>query len=635
MCGICGIIGGKITKEEREASVARMTQLLAHRGPDGEGFAKGESFTLGHRRLAIIDLSTGSQPMWTKDGRYCIVYNGELYNYLELRQQLVRLGESFTTFSDTEVLLLLLVRYGIVEALKQCNGMFAFALYDTHTQTLTLARDHCGIKPLYYTQTAHGGLAFASEIKALFGHPDVKAEADTSGIGQYLFFQFCLGQKTLFHNIHKLEPGHYLTFSTNTTPCVKKWFELSVTIDTRYSDEYFLDTLLLSLQDSVRMQLRSDVALGTYLSGGLDSSAITALVARHTNETISCFTGRFIDIEGYDESHYAAAVANHVKANLHIITPTANDFVQWMPKIIYALDEPCAGPGVFPQFLVSKLAKEHVTVCLGGQGADELFGGYARYLVAYLEQALKGAIFETQHDGRFVLTLESMIPNLPVLKPYAPLMQQLWQEGLFGKLEHRYLRLLNRAPDLLPMLTDDWRNSIKQEHIEELFIHAFMEPEHQSSINRMLHFDQRTLLPALLQIEDRASMSASLESRVPFLSPQLLQLAASMPPTLKLKDGKLKHALLEAVKNFLPKEVIERKDKMGFPVPLGQWIQGGIVREFVYDTLGSTKAKQRGIFAHQAIDQLLSAKRPGNRQLWGVLCLELWYQRFIDEKVVH
>lgn len=630
MCGIAGIFGGSLPRGQRHAVTEAMLHAIVHRGPDGQGLEAEDSWSLAHCRLAIIAPGEGSQPMWSPDGRYCLVYNGEVYNYIELRQQLETDGVTFATGTDTEVVLQLLIRSGTT-GLQRCNGMFALALYDTRTRTLLLARDHCGIKPLYYTPLAASGIAFASEIKALFHCPGCRPEVDGESLNAYLVFQFCLGDRTLFKNIFKLLPGHALLYTEGEGIRTQRWQLQDTPLDIYHNETYFVDALQHHLEHSVQQQLRSDVSLGAYLSGGLDSSIITTLAAKHSQQ-FSCFTGYFTESPAYDETRYAKAVCDASGINLHAVAPTEQDFVNWMPRIIRAMDEPVAGPGVFPQFLVSRLASRHVKVCLGGQGGDELFGGYARYLVAYLEQALKGAIFETQAEGRFVVTLESIVPNLPVLRQYVPMLRQFWQSGLFESADRRYFTLLNRAPNILPLLTLEQQHSLDMESLFSQFAELFNGAGSMSGINRMLHVDQQTLLPALLQVEDRASMHSGLESRVPLLDPKIMRLAMSIPPTIKFKGGKLKNVLREAVAGLVVPEVLQRKDKMGFPVPLGEWMRRPPVHDFVCDILLSDSSRQRGIYSLQALETLTDADGGGSqRALWGALCLELWFRTFIDD----
>ena len=407
-----------------------MTGKLAHRGPDGEGFIGGEDYSMGHRRLAVIDIEGGSQPMVSPDGRYIIVLNGEIYNYRELRNDLESVGERFHTKSDTEVLLRLLMREGR-DALPRLNGMFAFAFLDRATGNWLLARDALGIKPLYYFHTGEE-FYFASEIKAILAHPEVPRELYWPTFEQYLTFQFSLGKETFFRGIDRLEPGHYLEGNGHIyfdRPAI--YWAPDYNVDWDHTEEYFRDRLRFLLEDSVRLQMRSDVPLGAHLSGGLDSSLVASIAARLNDSPMRLFHGRFAEGVLYDESRFARTVAREVGGSVEICQPSEEEFVSELPRLIYAMDEPAAGPGLFPQAIVNRLARKTVKVVLGGQGGDEIFGGYARSLIGYLEQSLKGAIFETQEEGRHIVTLASIIPNLPLLREYHPLMQEFWKEGLF------------------------------------------------------------------------------------------------------------------------------------------------------------------------------------------------------------
>ena len=613
MCGICGITGSVLASSARRDIVARMMRRLAHRGPDGEGLFESPSATLGHRRLSIIDIEHGAQPMQSEDGRYVLVFNGEIYNYLELRQQLIRQGEHFSTFSDTEVLLRMLMREG-AQALNKLNGMFAFAFVDTHSKEWLLARDPFGIKPLYLAQLP-GQVAFASEIKALFEHPALRPDRDWAGLQEYLTFQFCLGGQTLFKGIRKLEPGTYIRGVNGAVVEETRYWDLSFQVDEQHTEAgYFVDKLRRLLEDSIHLQLRSDVALGTYLSGGLDSSAVTMLARQALRMPLSTFHGRFDEGEQYDESAYARALAEPLGCPVHIVTPTAQQFVDDLPKLIYAMDEPVAGPGLFPQYRVAQLASQHVKVVLGGQGGDEIFGGYARYLIAYLEQALKGAIFETQEEGRHVVTLASVIQNLPLLKNYRPLMQHFWRDGLFEPMDARYFRMIDRSPDLKAVLTPEAIGQIDPAQVFATFQSVFNNPNTKSYFNKMTMFDLKTLLPSLLQVEDRVSMAVSLESRVPLLDTRIAELVASMPPKLKFEGGNTKHVFREALSRSLPAPILERKDKMGFPVPLTEWLRGGPVREFVRDVLLSQRSRERGLFKPAAMARMIHQEQAYGRQ---------------------
>lgn len=606
-----------------------MLARLAHRGPDGSGRIEIAGQALfGHRRLAVIDIEHGVQPMRSKDERYTLIFNGEIYNYLELRAAMARDGVQFKTESDTEVLLELLITEG-PSALRKLNGMFAFVLHDRESGTWIAGRDAFGIKPLYYT-AADGELLFASEIKALFAHPGVHAARDDAALQEYLTFQFCLHDRTLFNGIRKVEPGHYLIGRGAEIERDECYWDTDYRIDEYHTEEYFVDQLRELLDDSMRLQIRSDVPVGGYLSGGIDSSLVCTLASRHLGSTMPMFHGRFAEGPHYDESSYAKAVAQQSGGRYREVVPSAHDFVDALPILIHALDEPLAGPGLFPQYAVSKLAREHVTVVLGGQGGDEIFGGYARYLVGYLEQALKGAIFETQEEGQHLVTLESIIPNLPLLREYEPLLANFWSKGLFADMDARYFHLIDRSQGSEALLHPEVMARFDKERLFADFQSIFNHPDTRSYVNKMTHFDQKTLLQALLQVEDRVSMAVSLESRVPLLDTRIVDLVTTMPPSLKFKGGRAKHVLKTVTEGILPTEVVHRKDKMGFPVPLREWMSGGPVRDFVGDILLSDRSIQRGLYSPDALRSMMHAQGVGGRQLWGALSLEVWHRTFID-----
>ncbi len=631
MCGIAGVLSNGKRLDNYNYYLKEMLDSIAHRGPDGSGIIEHEGQILfGHRRLAIIDIEHGAQPMCSHDNRYTITFNGEIYNYQELRQSLIQKGVHFQTFSDTEVLLKLLIIEG-ANALSKLNGMFAFCFHDRKDNSWIMARDHFGIKPLYYT-ILDDSIIFASEIKALLVNPAIKAKSvrDETALQQYLTFQFCLEEKTLFKGVKKVKPGYFLYGHGANIENETCYWDTKYKIDYNHTEEYFIEKLKYLLSDSVRLQLRSDVPIGGYLSGGIDSSLICSLAAGQLAEDIPMFHGRFAEGPEYDESAYAKALVNSTKGKYYEVVPTAQDFVNDLPKLIYALDEPLAGPGLFPQYHVSKLAKQHVTVVLGGQGGDEIFGGYARYLVGYLEQALKGAIFETQEEGRHLVSLESIVPQLPLLKQYKPLLSQFFAEGLFQPMDERYFRLIDRSQGLKNLLNQDLFKSFDNKQLFADYQSVFNYADTKSYINKMTHFDQKTLLPSLLQIEDRVSMAVSLESRVPLLDTRIVDLVTSMPPPMKFQEGRTKHILKKAIGSLLPPAIMERKDKMGFPVPIKEWMKKGPVKEFVNDTLLSRASLQRNIYTVDAIKKMLANQGVGGRQLWGALSLELWHQKFID-----
>lgn len=627
MCGIIAIhhenslpIDARLLK--------KMGDTLHHRGPDDEGIFIENQIGFFHKRLSIIDLSGGHQPMTDND--CTITFNGEIYNYVELRQGLVQKGYHFKTHSDTEVILKMYQEYG-EDSIALLNGMFAFLLYDRKKQILLAARDHFGIKPLYYYHDS-GKKIFASEIKAILAHPEVQAEFNQESLNEYLTFQFVLGEKTLFKNINKVLPGHFLVIDLNDflkNRLVKYW-EPTFRIDNHHTLEYFVYELQRLLEDTIKIQLRSDVPLGTYLSGGIDSSIVTLLASRHIPDNLKTFTGAFREGSAFDETGYANLVGRHCNAQMFKIYPTEADFVEVLPKLIYQMDEPTVGPGLFPQYMVSKMASGKVKVILGGQGGDEIFGGYTRYVIAYLEQALKGAIYETNDEGEHIVSLQSIVPNLSSLKQYVPMMRNFWRTGAFEDMDRRYFHLIDRSESTLDLYTEDFRQRYDKEQIFSNFQQLFNHPDTRSYFNKMTNFDMFGSLPGLLQVEDRVSMAVSLESRVPLLDKRIVDLIASMPVAMKFKGGEMKYILKKAARNILPPEILNRKDKMGFPVPLSIWAKNG-ASDFIKDTLLCPNCKKRGIFAPKKMEQLIDNEQSYGRTLWGALCLELWFQQFIDK----
>ncbi len=625
MCGIAGafnLSGQRIPRLGRKLEV--MNELIRHRGPDGEGvwLHAREHAGLAHRRLSIIDLGTGAQPMTDHHGNW-LTFNGEIYNYVELREELG--ADNFRTHSDTEVILLAYRKWG-EEAVQHLRGMFAFALWDEKKQSLFCARDRFGIKPFYFTQ-AGDHFYFASEVKALVPFlADV--ETDLEGLTDYLVFQFCLDGKTLFKNVRELPPGHLLICGRGSVQ-VRRYWQVYYQLDFDHTEKYFGARLEQLLMDSVDVHQRSDVPIGGYISGGLDSSIVASLATRTSGGAFAGFTGKFALGEKYDESRYARALADWRGFPLYEIDISAQDFLDNIRKIIYHLDYPVAGPGSFPQFMVSQLASRHRKVVLGGQGGDEIFGGYVRYLIAYFERCIKAAIDGTAHAGQFIVTYESIIPNLVALRGYQPLLQEFWRDGLFEDLDRRYFRLINRAPTLGKEIRWDL---LAGYDVFESFRKVFRADNvgKESYFDSMTHFDFKTLLPALLHVEDRVSMAHGLESRVPFLDHPLVEFTATMPSNVKFKDGSMKHILRNTMLPYLPQAIAERKDKMGFPVPLSEWLRGE-AKDFVWDVLSSKAALNRDVIDNRVVLQGLESEPQFGRKLWGLLSLEVWQQEFHDK----
>lgn len=634
MCGIAGIIFKDRGRAVEEPTLVRMTDLLRYRGPDDRGIRSWGNVGFGHRRLSVIDLEGGHQPMGNDDQSLWVTFNGELYNYLELRSELIQSGFRLRTYSDTEVLIGLYQKYGL-SMFDHMNGMFAFALYDVSRHRILLARDRFGEKPLYYYHDDRQFL-FASEIKALLAVSGVRAEADRMAIQEYLTFQYCLADRTLFRNVKKLRPAHYLVLDdTGNVIEESEYWLLGFAEDHTREESYYIDELRFLLEDSVKMRLRSDVPVGTYLSGGLDSSLVTAVAAKLIGRGLPAFTGYFAEGEAFNELPYAKIVANQSRCDHYVFCPTAKDFADNIGRVIYHMDEPAAGPGAFAQFMVSALAREQVKVVLGGQGGDEIFGGYARYLLMYLEESLKGSIFESQDPSRHIVTLGRVLPNLSMLQQYVPLLKQFWSRGLFDPVERRYYELITRMSNLGQYFAPDFLAARDETAIYETYESQFNDvlkrvPTGSSALfNRMTAYDLRTMLQSLLHIEDRMSMAVSLESRLPFLDHRIAELMFRMPPLFKYRDGKSKGALHVVAKTLLPKDILNRKDKKGFPVPFVEWARGPL-KEFISDVLLGKAARERGIYQADGVTRLLEGERPFGRELWGLLCLELWFQTFLD-----
>ncbi len=627
MCGIIAIYDQR-SKVIDPVLLKKMADSIQHRGPDDEGSFFDDHLGFYHKRLSIIDLTSGHQPM--NDEHLTIIFNGEIYNYLELRQELIQRGYQFKTHSDTEVILKMYREYG-EEAVSKLNGMFAFLIYDKKEQKLIAARDHFGIKPLYIFQK-NGLIIFASEIKAILIHPEVNSQFRQASLNEYLTFQFVLGDNTLFENVKKLLPGHYLVIDLQQQEKNKlvKFWEPEFRTDHHHTLDYFVYELQRLLEDTIKIQMRSDVPVGTYLSGGMDSSIVTILASRYAPKGLKTFTGAFKEGKAFDESAYARIVGDHCKAQMHMVFPSDKDFTDLLPMLIWQMDEPTVGPGLFPQYMVSKEASGQVKVVLGGQGGDEIFGGYTRYVIAYLEQALKGAIYETNDEGEHIVSLQSIVPNLSALKQYVPMMRSFWRKGAFEEMDRRYFHLIDRSEHVLDLYTAEFRQNFDKEQIFRHFQQLFNHPDTKSYFNKMTNFDMFGSLPGLLQVEDRVSMAVSLESRVPLLDKRIVNLIASMPVVMKFKGGELKYILKKAVKNILPDPILKRKDKMGFPVPLSQWAKNG-ASTFIKDILLSKRCRERGIFSPAKIEALIETERPYGRALWGALCLELWFTRFIDQ----
>ena len=630
MSGIAGVMSmPPRSGEEMEAWIGPMLAAIAHRGPDAEGKwtePKGRC-ALGHRLAATIDIETLRQPMLSADGKIAVTLDGSIYNHEDIARELRQKGHRFRTRTDTEVLIEAYREWGPA-CVERFNGSWALGLWDTDKEMLLCSRDRLGSKPFYYCWDGKT-FAFASEVKALIAAGLVQPALNPDGLRQYLTFQYCTGPTTFFQGVHRLEGAHNLTLKAGGEPTPTRYWDVSFEIDEEHDEDWFVDRLEALLQDSVRLCLNTDETIGVSLSGGLDSSTVVCLTRMLLGEDapIKTFTGAFNEGKEYDERPFAKLVAKEARTEYLELIITSRDFADCIERVMYLMDEPAAGPGVFSEYLVARFAGKHAKVVLNGEGGDEFFLGYARYLIAYLEECLKGAIEDTASRGHYVATLGTIVPNLPMLQNYVPMLRSFWAEGLFEEPVKRYYRLLDRFSASKSLLARGLQVDTKRTFDE--FRAIFESHGAAAKINRIMNVEIKTSLAALLHVDDCVSAAWGLDGRSPLLDHRLLELMACVPPVIKFRNGNLKYLFRLATKNILPKEIRERRDKMGFPAPLGMWIKNEL-RDFFHDVLLGDKARARGIFDPAAIEKILKSDIGFSREIWGALCVELWHRLFMD-----
>jgi len=625
MCGIVGFVNNGERAAER-AVLGRMNDTIVHRGPDEDGFFVKGNVALAMRRLAIIDLASGQQPIFTPDGTKCIVFNGEIYNYQELREGLIARGHKLKTKSDTEAVLHLYDEYG-PDCLQHLRGMFAIAIWDDVEKTLFLARDRVGKKPILYSHQSNGDLIFGSEFQALLKHPSVSREVDYNAIDCYLSYICVPAPQTAFKAIRKLEPGHWLHWKAGEIETRRYWLpDFSKKI--KITEEEAIEETTRILRESTKLRMISEVPLGAFLSGGVDSSAIVALMAQESSTPVKTFSIGFED-EDFSELKYAKKVAEHVGAeyNEFIVRPDATEI---LPTLVDHYGEPYADSSALPTYYVSRETRQHVTVALNGDGGDESFAGYERYMAMQVAELYRKVPLRK-------LLFEPFVNALPSSEK-----KKTWIRDA-----QRFLISANMDR---PMRYFHWMSSIKQKAKDAMYADSFKQmiaenrPEHfledwyakangTGVIDSTLLTDQMTYLPNDLLVKvDIASMANSLEARSPFLDHKLIEFAASLPENLKVNRYRPKYLLKKVAARLVPPEVIYRQ-KMGFGVPIGRWFRGDL-KDMVFSTLLSEKAAGRGIFKPDSVKQMLdrhvSFEEDSTHQIWSLLMLELWFQRFID-----
>ena len=632
MCGFCGVAlpNGSSRRLDRDL-IERMNRTIAHRGPDGDGIYLQPGIGLGHRRLSIVDPKLGAQPMSVRNDEVQMVYNGEVYNHPTLMPELQAAGVQYRTHCDTETILHLYEREG-KEMPKRLRGMFAFAIWDARSRELLLARDRLGVKPLYYVHTDDGALYFASEIKALLASGAVRASLNLRAFPDYLANHGTCGVETLFEGVKRLPPGHTLVWRDGSIRIDRFW-SLSfdpAAIDQR-PDRVLIDEYRERFRESVRLRLMADVPLGMFLSGGIDSASITAMMSTLVSEPIKTFSVAFAEREA-NELAYARLVAERYRTDHHEIVVTPGQFFDALPTLVWHEDEPIAHPSSIALNFVSRLAAERVKVVLTGEGSDETLGGYGRYRYTVWNMAL-GRATESLTGSMGRRLGSAMIERLP--------QGSRWQSKLRRT-------ALSRPATLDDLYFDNFavfdrraiRALLAPEHRESLGsispyaeAHRLLrETDAGSLLNQLLYVDLGTYLHELLMKQDQMSMAASIESRVPFLDHPLVEFTATLPERLKLRGRTTKYILREAMRDVLPAEILSRS-KMGFPVPIGRWFREshrGVIDEFV---LGD-RAAARGLFDSSYVRAVATEHGTGLRdhseRLWALANVEIWHRIFVD-----
>lgn len=626
MCGIAGIARSDGAPVDREL-VGRMNAAIRHRGPDDDGFYFSDGVGLAMRRLSIIDLKSGHQPIHNQDRTAWIVFNGEIYNYRQLREQLEKLGHTFYTDSDTEAIVHAYDQYG-ADCPKYLRGMFAFAIWDERTKSLFLARDRVGKKPLLYAEL-DGELVFGSEFTALLEHPRLSRDVDFEALHYYLSFICVPAPLTAYRAIRKLEPGHSLLWRNGEITTERYWqldFSKKVSMDEEEAGERVVELL----REAVRVRLMSEVPLGAFLSGGIDSSAVVALMAQESSEKVKTFSIGF-DEQDFSELHHARRVAEHVGADHHefVVRP---DAMEILPTLVEHYGEPFADSSAIPSYYVSRETRAYVTVALNGDGGDECFAGYQRY--AAMSIAQKYANLPGTLRDRVISNVVGALPGFDARQNPLRKVKRFVAAASLPPVE-RYFRWISAFDEAgkQNLYSDSFRHETANFRAPSILEPWFAKANGAGIVDAVLLTDTMTYLPNDLLVKmDIASMAVSLEARSPFLDHHLMEFAASLPENLKLRRLTTKYLLKRVLKRLVPAKNLNRS-KMGFGVPINHWFRGAM-QPFLRQTLLSEKALSRGLFkpeqVRQLIDQHVAAKADHSQRLWSLLMLELWFDRFID-----
>ncbi len=626
MCGIAGFLN--TDGSPADARVVRaMTDIIAHRGPDGSGFHVRGEVALGHRRLSIIDLATGGQPMSNEDDSIWITYNGEIFNHADVRPDLEAAGHRYKSHCDTETCIHAYEQWGD-ESVTHYRGMFSYAIWDQNKRRLFCVRDRLGIKPFYYFW--NGRLfAFASEIKALLQHPEISAQFNEKLLPEYLAFGYTSGEETLFTGIRKLMPGHTLTVNCGSDPKLEikqYWDAPCPTAFEERSDDAWIAECRNRLEEVVRMRLMSDVPLGMFLSGGVDSSAIAALIKRMADGPVKTFS------VGYNESRFselseARQVAEQIGTDHHEVLVSMEDFFNALPRLVWHEDEPITWPSSVSLYFVSRLASERVKVVLTGEGSDELFGGYGRYRFYQLNQQWMRAYRGVPGGVRDAI--QNAVAGSPLLSA-----------SVRRKLGHT---VLGRGTSIESLYLNNFYCAFGAEEQQQLlaehfatnpyanFLDRWNSTQHSPTLSRLLYADQKTYLVELLMKQDQMSMACSIESRVPFLDHKFVEFAASVPAHMKLRGKQGKYIVKKAVEDLLPRNIIYRK-KMGFPTPITAWLmhdQARVIRDYLRDPDGLLAAYVNFEYLDDLLDKHDRGQHDATDRIWRLLNLQVWGDMYL------
>jgi asparagine synthase (glutamine-hydrolysing) len=628
MCGIAGILEFGRDARANAAALREMCRIITHRGPDDEGFYTDGAVGIGMRRLSIVDVAGGHQPISNEDGTLWIVFNGEIYNHLALREQLIARGHRYSTHSDTETVIHLFEEYG-ADCVQHLRGMFAFAIWNRNTRTLFIARDRLGIKPLYYKLTPERML-FGSEIKAVLAHGGIRSEINRAALPEYLAFGYLSGEESFYAGILKLLPGHTMIVGPEGRSEIRQYYDLDASKPHESRDEgYYVQSYRELLEGAVNSHLMSDVPLGVFLSGGVDSSAVAALMTKIRREPVETFSVGYTE-QTYSELPFARTVSDHIKSRHYEVLVGEQDFFGALPHLIWHEDEPIVWPSSVSLYFVARLARERVTVVLTGEGADETLAGYTRYAFT-LKNAPMDRAYRSVVPGFLRRGLRNTVANSSLLNA-----------TLRRKLEHTFFA--KDGNSWASFYFDNFFSAFGEAEQSGLLTREFAQEaapstayknvldywEHSSGemLQRLLYTDIKTYLVELLMKQDNMSMAASIESRVPFLDHVLVEFATRIPREVQIQGLAGKRILKKAVEDLLPHSILYRP-KLGFPTPWSGWLAGPRL-ETIRDMLLDRRSLNRGYFRREAIEQLFNEHRTKHRdnydRIWRLLNLELWHR---------